>query len=190
VKKQYITPAQAIRSIILALGLILSFTTAALADEPGSSSLHLPASLPDRPATRIVIPAINADAPVVVIPARDGTWDMEQVTHQVAHLQGTANPGDSNNMVLAGHFTLPGGGSGPFKELDNLQSGDQVQVYGSDGAVYVYTVDSMKVVDVSNIEIASPTSGPILTLITCHNWDPDEGLYKDRLVVVAHLGGG
>jgi sortase A len=189
VKKQYIVSAQVVRSIILALSLTIIFTTAALAGEPGDSSLHLPASLPDRPATRIVIPAIDVDAPVVVVPVRGGTWDMEQVTREVAHLQGTASPGDGNNVVLGGHFALPDGSRGPFEKLGNLQRGDQVQVYDSDGTVYVYTVDSMKVVEVTDIEVVSPTLDPILTLITCHNWNPDGGNYKDRLVVVAHLGG-
>nr|NIN69151.1 hypothetical protein [Anaerolineae bacterium]NIN99229.1 hypothetical protein [Anaerolineae bacterium] len=56
------------------------------------ASTGLVASLPDRPATRIVIPAIDVDAPVVVIPIRNGTWDVEQITHEVGHLQGTASP--------------------------------------------------------------------------------------------------
>jgi hypothetical protein len=68
--------------------------------------------------------------------------------------------------------------------MGNPKLGDQVLVYGDDGTVYVYTVDSMKVVEVTSVEVASPTSDPILTLITCHNWHPDEGLYQDRLVNV------
>jgi sortase A len=181
-------------SIILALSLPLVFTSVALADEPvpetapsgQGSTLTLPAHLPDLPARRIVIPAIDVDRPVEVIPVRNGIWDMKHITHQVAHLQGTANPGDSN-MVLGGHFTLPDGSPGPFGELGNLKIGDQVLVYGEDGTVHAYRVDSMKVVEVTSVKVASPTPDPTLTLITCHNWDPAEGLYKDRLIVVAHL---
>ena len=183
------------KSIILVFSLALSFAAVASANGPvpgaapsgQGKTLTLPASLPDQPATRIVIPAINVDRPVVVIPVRSGTWDMEQIIHQVAHLQGTGNPGDSNNVVLGGHCTLPNRSPGPFAELRNIEIGDQVLVYGDDGTVYVYTVDSMKVVEVMAVEVASPTSDLTLTLITCHNWDFAEGIYQDRLVVVARL---
>ena len=153
------------------------------------ASTGLVASLPDRPATRIVIPAIDVDAPVVVIPIRNGTWDVEQITHEVGHLQGTASPGDSSNVVMAGHITLTAGGYGPFRGLAQLQPGDEALVYVGDQEVYVYTVDSVKTVEATEVEVAYPTSEPILTLITCVNWDPVQGRYNDRLVVFAHLGG-
>ena len=149
----------------------------------------LVASLPDRPATRILIPAIDVDAPVVVIPIRNGTWDVEQITHEVGHLQGTASPGDSSNVVMAGHITLTAGGYGPFRGLAQLQPGDEVRVYVGDQEVYFYTVDSVKTVGATDVGVTYPTTEPILTLITCVNWDPVQGRYNDRLVVVAHLGG-
>jgi len=153
------------------------------------ASTGLIASLPDRPATRIVIPAIDVDAPVVVIPIRNGTWDVEQITHEVGHLQGTASPGDSSNVVMAGHITLTTGGYGPFRGLAQLQPGDEVLVYVGDQEVYVYKVDSVKTVEATDVEVTYPTTEPILTLITCVNWDPVRGRYSDRLVVVARLGG-
>ena len=164
------------------------------AASPGGPSVSqapmgLVASLPERPATRIVIPAINVDAPVVVIPIRNSTWDVEQITHEVGHLQGTASPGESSNVVMAGHITLTAGGYGPFRGLAQLQPGDEVLVYISDREVYVYTVDSVKTVDATDVEVAYPTTQPILTLITCVNWDPLQGRYNDRLIVVARLGG-
>jgi LPXTG-site transpeptidase (sortase) family protein len=147
------------------------------------------ASLPDRPATRIVIPAIDVDAPAVVVPIRNGTWDVEQITHEVGHLQGTASPGDSSNVVMAGHITLTGGGYGPFRGLAQLRQGGEVRVYVGDQEVYVYEVDSVKKVEATDVEVTYPTTEPILTLITCVNWDPVQGRYNDRLVVVAHLVG-
>ena len=146
-------------------------------------------SLPDRPATRIVIPAIDVDAPAVVIPIRSGTWDVEQITHEVGHLQGTASPGDNSNVVMAGHVTLTAGGYGPFRGLAQLQPGDEVLVYVGDQEVYVYEVDSLKTVEATDVEVTYPTTEPILTLVTCVHWDPVQGRYNDRLVVVARLGG-
>jgi LPXTG-site transpeptidase (sortase) family protein len=153
------------------------------------ATMGLIASLPDRPATRIVISAIDVDAPVVVIPIRDGTWDVEQITHEVGHLQGTASPGDNSNVVMAGHITLSAGGYGPFRGLAQLQPGDEVLVYVRDQEVYVYEVDSLKTVEATDVEVTYPTTEPMLTLLTCVNWDAVQGRYNDRLVVVARLGG-
>lgn len=178
---------------------IAAFTPGATASDQGFSSpggaavsqapAGLVASLPYRPATRIVIPAIDVDAPVVVVPIRNGTWDVEQITHEVGHLQGTASPGETSNVVMAGHITLTAGGYGPFRGLAQLQPGDEALVYVGDKEVYVYTVDSVKTVEATDVEVAYPTAEPILTLITCVNWDPIQGRYSNRLVVVAHLGG-
>jgi LPXTG-site transpeptidase (sortase) family protein len=180
-------------------GMAISTPEATASDQGSPSSPGAPAvsqatkglvaSLPDRPATRIVIPALDVDAPVVVTPIRNGTWDVEQITHEVGHLQGTASPGDSSNVVMAGHITLTAGGYGPFRGLAQLQPGDEVLVYISDQEVYVYTVDSVKTVEATDVEVTYPTAEPILTLITCVNWDPVQSRYNDRLVVVAHLGG-
>ena len=180
-------------------GMAISTPEAAASDQgfpasPGGAAVSqaptgLVASLPDRPATRIVIPALGVDAPVVVIPIRDGTWDVEQITHEVGHLQGTASPGESSNVVMAGHITLTAGGYGPFRGLAQLQPGDEVLVYIGDKEVYVYKVDSVKTVEATDVEVAYPTTEPILTLITCVNWDPVQGHYNDRLIVIAHLGG-
>jgi sortase A len=92
-------------------------------------------------------------------------------------------------VVMAGHITLSIGGYGPFKGLAQVQPGDEVLVYVGDQEVYVYKVDSVKTVRATDVEVAYPTTEPMLTLITCVNWDPVQGRYNDRLVVVAHLGG-
>jgi sortase (surface protein transpeptidase) len=63
---------------------------------------------PAPPATRLEIPALGIDAPVVELPITDRSWDMSALTQEIAHLRGTGNPGEKNNVVLAGHFTLKG----------------------------------------------------------------------------------
>ena len=127
-------------------GIAISTPEATATDQdspplPGPTVSQAPtgplASLPDRPATRIVIPAIDLDAPVVVLPIRSGIWDVKQITHEVGHLQGTASPGDSSNVVMAGHITLTAGGYGPFRGLAQLQPGDEVLVYIGAQEVYV-----------------------------------------------------
>jgi LPXTG-site transpeptidase (sortase) family protein len=157
---------------------------------PTPSTAHAPrgllAHLPTRAATRLVIPSLGVDAPVVLIPVRDGTWDVGQITQEVGHLQGTASPGESSNAVLAGHITLEQGGYGPFKSLAQLKVGETTVVYAGDEQ-YTYIIRSVDIVAPDNVEVTYPTSEPILTLITCANWDKAARRYKDRVVAVGYL---
>ena len=138
-----------------------------------------------QPATRLAIPTLTVDAPVVEVPLTNRTWDVSEVTHEVAHLEGTANPGDKSNIVLTGHVTLRRG-SGPFLRLDALQPGDLAIVYAEEQA-YTYRVVSKKYVGPTDVSVTFPTSEPILTLITCTNWDAENRTYTERVAVIAEL---
>ena len=146
----------------------------------------LPAHLPERPATRLVIPSLALDTRVVLLDLQNGTWDIEQLTQEVGHLRGTASPGDGSNVALAGHVTLSQGGDGPFRDLAQLRSGQEAIVYTSDES-YTYVIESVKVVEPTDVTVTLPTDHPMLTLITCANWDNARHLYTDRIVAVGHL---
>ena len=137
------------------------------------------------PPTRLEVPALNLDAPVVELPIQDKTWDMSGVTDEIAHLGGTANPGEKSNMLLAGHVTLRIG-AGPFLHLDSLKAGDTAIVYSGEEA-YTYRVIGKKYVPPDDVSIAYPTSEPILTLITCTRWDAQNRKYTERVAVIARL---
>lgn len=94
--------------------------------------------------TRLVIPALGIDAPIVEVPITDKTWDVSGLTYEIAHLGGTANPGEDNNMVLAGHVTLRRG-AGPFLHLERLEPGDTTIVYAGEQA-HTYRVVSKRYV--------------------------------------------
>jgi sortase A len=137
------------------------------------------------PATRLVIPALGIDAPVVEVPITNKTWDVSPLTYEIAHLGGTANPGEKNNMVLAGHVTLKRG-AGPFLNLESLEPGDMAIVYAGEQA-YTYRLASKRYIGPTDVSIAYPTSDPILTLITCTNWDAENRRYLKRVALVAEL---
>jgi len=155
--------------------------------EPGFGSLDRETSAgpPAARATRLVIPALELEVPVVELPITDNSWDVSGLTYEIAHLGGTANPGEKNNMVLAGHVTLTRG-AGPFLHLESLESGDLAIVYAGEQA-YTYHVVSRRHIGPTDVSVAYPTSDPILTLLTCTNWDAENRRYLDRLVVVAKL---
>ncbi len=138
-------------------------------------------------ATRLVIPSLGVDAPVLPAPIEGDTWKVDHLDQAVGHLERTAGPGEAGNIVLAGHITLaPDGRAGPFINLGNLTKGNKVIVYRGDRA-FTYEVDYMDTVQPSDVEVTYPTEQARLTLLTCLNYDRRLEHYADRLVVVGHL---
>ncbi|MGQ9500533.1 MAG: sortase [Anaerolineae bacterium] len=166
--------------------------TEASAEESAASSattaplMGLPADQPRIPATRLVIPKLGVDTPVMLIALRDGTWQVDRLTYEVGHLQGTASPGDPSNIAIAGHVTLAQGGDGPFRYLSQLRQGDEVLVFAGERS-YRYMVKEMRVVSPEDVQVTFPTAEPTLTLITCANWNRERRVYDDRVIAVARL---
>jgi sortase A len=154
-----------------------------------ASPIHPGSPLPEHPATRLIIPAMELDVPVVVSPIVSQTWKVDHLGKDfVGHLEGTASPGDPSNVVMAGHVTIAHNVYGPFAGLGRLEKGDPVIVYAEDQS-YTYIVDYRKLVDRADVHIAYPTDVGRVTLITCSNWSDNLGAYQERLIVVGHLAG-
>lgn len=137
-------------------------------------------------ATRLAIPALNLDAPVVLAPIENQTWKVDHLGQAIGHLEGTAPPGSNSNLVLAGHVTLAAGVPGPFVGLGRLAPGDLVVVY-KEGREFQYVVDGQQTVDRTAVEVTYPTDTGQITLITCQNWNNITGRYDQRLVVTGAL---
>lgn len=132
----------------------------------------IPTPKPGAP-TRIVIPKIGVDAPVV---EGDG-W--EELKRGVGHHIGSANPGERGNMVLSGHNDIFGE---VFRDLDKLDLGDEIIVYAGE-VPYRYIVKAKKIVEPTDVSVMAPTTTPIVTLITCYPYRID----THRLVIVGEL---
>ena len=146
--------------------------------------------LPERPATRLVIPAMQLDAPVIMSPIVSQTWQVDHLGQEfVGHLEGTASPGDPSNIVLAGHVTIAHNVYGPFAGLGQLQPGDPVIVYAGEQS-YTYIMDYRQLVERTNVSVTYPSDSGRITLITCSNWSDELGAYQQRLIVVGHLVDG
>lgn len=139
------------------------------------ADIPLPTPGPEQ-ATRIQIPAIDVDAPVV---QGDG-W--EQLKKGVGQHVGTANPGEKGNVVLSAHNDIFGE---IFRELDRLKAGDQVILYTSQRS-YTYVVSKSQIVEPTQVEVMESTSQPTVTLISCYPYLVD----NQRIVVTARLQSG
>ena len=126
-----------------------------------------------RQAVRMVISAINQDAPVVL----GDTW--EQLKKGIAQHLGTADPGQPGNMVVSAHNDIFGQ---IFRDLDRLQPGDTVEVY-TQAEKFVYVITGTRLVEPTEVGVMEPTVGPTLTLISCYPYLVD----TQRIVVFAEL---
>ncbi len=134
--------------------------------------MQIPTPAPQRP-TRIVIPAIKVDAPVV----HGDSW--EDLKKGAGHHIGSANPGERGNMIISAHNDVFGE---IFRHLEDLELEDRVTVY-SGAQSFDYVVKAKRVVEPTDISVMAPTSQPVLTLITCYPYLID----THRLVVIAQL---
>lgn len=91
---------------------------------------------------------------------------------------GTAMPGQAGNVVLGGHRMSK---KKPFRNIDQLQPGDEILLSTVDGD-FVYLVDRSFVVEPTDVWIIDQTTDATLTLFACH----PPGSTRQRLVVVAN----
>lgn len=136
------------------------------------ANLPIPTRGPEQ-AIRIQIPAIQVDAPVV----QGVGWD--QLKKGVGQYIGSANPGQTGNLVLSGHNDIYGE---VFRRLDELEPGDTIIIF-TINRQYVYIVSGRQIVEPTQVEVMAPTSDPTLTLISCYPYLID----NKRIVVFAKL---
>ena len=98
------------------------------------------------------------------------------------HFPSTPQPGHLGNMAIAGHRTTYGE---PFRNIDQLELGDEIIVTDIQGREFTYVVDSQKIVGPSDSYVVATTDPTVarLTLTTCH----PEFSASERLIVSAVL---
>jgi sortase A len=115
-----------------------------------------PATIADgTPVGEVEIPKLHLSAVVF-----QGTGD-GILAQGVGHLDASAFPGQTGNVVLAAHRDTF------FRSLRNIRRGDLVQVTTPYG-MRTYAVDSTQVVKPTETSVIAATANPTLTLITCY----------------------
>jgi sortase A len=95
----------------------------------------------------------------------------------VGHIVDTAMPGESGNVVLAGHRDTF------FRPLKRVRIGDAITLKTQSGD-FVYLVESTAVVAPADLQVLEATGGRTLTLITCFPFSY-VGPAPDRFIVRA-----
>ncbi len=126
-----------------------------------------PDPVPEPPTTPVVdtsvighieIPRLGLD-----VPLHQGI-EMTFINKGPSHWPGTAMPGETGNVVVAGHRVTK---TKPFRHIDTLVVGDEV-IFTVDGARWVYRVTEHEVVDDQAMWITEQTAEPTATLFACH----------------------
>ena len=87
--------------------------------------------------------------------------DAHTLQHGPGHLEHTAFPGETGNIVIAGHR------DSFFRPLRNIRLDDDIFLDTSGGQFH-YRVTSIRVVGPRDVSVIATTSDQVLTLITCY----------------------
>jgi len=130
---------------------------------PAPLEPRLSASVPRprrQPAAGTVIGRIEIPRLRVSSIVRAGS-DARTLQLAVGHIPGTALPGETGNVGLAGHRDTF------FRRLQHIRPDDEIRVVTPDGT-FVYRVQRTNVVEPRDVWVLDPTGRPTLTLVTCY----------------------
>ena len=147
---------------------------AILASAP-APTVHVarPRPAPGSMIGRIEIPRLGVSAII-----RAGS-DARTLRLAVGHIAGTAFPGESGNIGLAGHRDTF------FRRLRDIRVDDEIRIVTPE-ETYAFRVERTSVVTPRDTWVLNDTSTPVLTLVTCYPFTY-VGSAPNRFIVRAGL---
>ncbi|MEV4244016.1 class F sortase [Streptosporangium canum] len=146
--------------------------------------------------TRIMIPRIGVNAPLVVLGLEgDGTLAVPPLDHAdvAGWYGGGPTPGEPGSAVIVGHLDTR---TGPavFARLDELRPGDAIGVARGDGTVALFAVERLEQAPKDRFpadRVYGRTGGRRLRLVTCGgSFDQARRSYDDNIIVHASYRAG
>jgi LPXTG-site transpeptidase (sortase) family protein len=146
-------------------------------EESGKTAVH-----------QLHIPALKLSKPIKSIPLENGEWNISALGSDVGWLETTAPlPNGAQPMVFVGHMTFANQNlleEGAFADIPTLSYGSAI-VLETETELLTYRVDSVRRVLPDQVEALYEDTGDTILLLTCADWDPWQGIYKNRLLVRA-----
>ncbi|WP_296603229.1 class F sortase [Nocardioides sp.] len=190
----------AVGVVLIALGVALWWTqsnrTQAMTADPAGASNATPETgttaeavrAPRKPGapTRVRIPSLGVDAPVLPVRAPDRTLIPPSDPQRLGWWADGAKPGAARGSALVtGHTVHTGGGA--LDDLEHVEPGDLVVVRTDRGTIR-YDVQRVKIFSKGTIadhatKLFSQDVSGRLVLITCEDWDGER--YLSNVVVTA-----
>ncbi|MFE0672384.1 class F sortase [Streptomyces sp. NPDC058867] len=162
--------------------------------EPDGRRTSAAPALPPSPASRVRIPSIRVDAPLMGLGLTpSGSLDVPPAerTNLAGWYEAGTTPGETGTAILAGHVDNADGPA-VFYRLGALRRGSTVEVDRRDGGTAVFTVDSVEVYDAEDFpdeKVYGAAGRPELRVITCGGGYSRATGYQGNVVVFAHLTG-
>lgn len=122
---------------------------------PSSTEQATRKTAPDQLVGRLSIPRLHLSALV-----REGDQE-STLSLALGHIPGTALPGQSGNVALAGHRDRI------FRGLREIRKDDLIRVETFHGD-YVYQVEDTQIVNPEDVGVLRAGGHPELTLVTCY----------------------
>jgi sortase A len=94
------------------------------------------------------------------VPIFEGTSD-EVLNRGAGWIVGTARPGESGNVGIAGHR------DGFFRSLKDVTVGDRLEIAVGDRTL-PFSVDEIVIVEPEDVHVLNPRPRPSITLVTCY----------------------
>ncbi|MEW1772044.1 class F sortase [Streptomyces sp. NPDC086777] len=161
--------------------------------DPGEERLEAPA-LPPSPPTRIRIPAIRVNAPLMGLGlTASGSLDVPPAKEKnlAGWYEAGTTPGETGTAIVAGHVDNTEGPA-VFYDLGALRRGTTIEVDRQDRSVAVFSVDAVEVYqarDFPDEKVYGAAKRPELRVITCGGGYSRTTGYQGNVVVFAHLTG-
>jgi sortase A len=124
---------------------------------------------------RIEIPRLKVHAIV-----REGDDD-GTLRRAVGHIPSSALPGHTGNVALAGHRDTF------FRALRDVRKNDKIDIRTLNGD-YEYVVENLRIVAPDDVQVLAPTSGNVLTLVTCYPFNYVGNAPKRYIVRARQVG--
>ena len=138
------------------------------------------------------IPAIGlcmeVPIPIVHVYYEEGAenlqWDLSTLGNYVGELEGGSYLPYAGNSALTGHYYS----QGVFKNLGNLNNGDEIIIFGNDGIKYTYRVVQKFLTQPEDVyEMFQQIGERSLTLVTCENYNLVTDEYERRQLIRATI---
>jgi sortase (surface protein transpeptidase) len=149
----------------------------------------MPAAVP----TRVKIPVINVDAPLIglsLLPSGQLAAPPEADRNLAGWYQAGITPGETGTAVIAGHVDNEQGPA-VFYNLGVLKKGWTIDVVRADHTTAVFTIDAVQAFSDQNFptqQVYGQSTRPELRVITCGaGFDKATQHYLGNVVVFAHL---
>ncbi|OGK18381.1 hypothetical protein A3G67_03770 [Candidatus Roizmanbacteria bacterium RIFCSPLOWO2_12_FULL_40_12] len=110
--------------------------------------------------TNLLIPSQEVSAEIEDSNLIGNVWQISK--EKVSHLQSSAVPGQSGNIIMYGHNT-----KNNFLNLQFLKEGDAIILKTKDNKQYSYVITSTKTVFSTDVQSLKATDEEVLTLYTC-----------------------